>query len=67
MPYKITDNCISCGDCMVACEKNAIDDGYAGKSKNRSFFSPSFRILESTCDECGACVEVCPSEAIIKE
>jgi len=84
MPYIITDDCIACGDCMVACEKDAIDDGYVynttgdissttdvvrdgAMERQEPGFDSSFRIIESVCDECGSCVEVCPSGAIIKK
>lgn len=71
MPYKITEDCISCGDCCVACEKDAIDDGYtyntASNINSATFtFSNSFRIIEAECDECGSCVSVCPAGAIVK-
>jgi ferredoxin len=84
MPYKITDNCIACGDCMVACEKDAIDDGYfynttgdissttdvvrdGTMEEQETSSASSFRIIESECDDCGFCVSVCPSGAIIKK
>lgn len=84
MPYKITDNCIACGDCVVACEKDAIDDGYLyntsgdvssttdvvrdGSMEKRALStSSSFRIIESACDDCGSCVNVCPAGAIVKK
>jgi len=66
MPYRITDNCISCGDCVVACEKGAIDDSFLYNSSRNAGASTSFRIIESACDDCGFCVGVCPAGAIIK-
>jgi len=73
MPYKITDNCIACGDCLVACEKNAIDNGYGHmvndgfRTEQKGSLAGSFRIIESACDGCGSCVGVCPSGAIVKQ
>ena len=28
MSYRITEDCVSCGDCSVVCPEKAIDDGY---------------------------------------
>lgn len=71
MPYIITNNCIACGDCLVACGKNAIDNGYVVRdgtgTEQKGSLAGFFKIIESACDECGSCVSVCPSGAIIKK
>ncbi|MBF0215925.1 MAG: 4Fe-4S binding protein [Candidatus Omnitrophica bacterium] len=54
MAYKITDNCVSCGQCQPECPVEAISEG-----------SP-YKIDPKKCTDCGACAAVCPTEAIIK-
>lgn len=53
MPYKISDECTSCGSCAEACPAEAIKEG-DGK----------YEIDPDTCIDCGACVDTCPVEAI---
>lgn len=61
MAMKITDDCISCGACEPECPVSAISEG-----------DETYEIDASTCVECKgfhdepACVEVCPSDAIVK-
>jgi ferredoxin len=80
--YLINENCIACGDCSVVCPEKAIDDGYtyntvgeissttdvvrdgAMESSGRSVWQ-GYRIT-GACTECGSCVEVCPTGAIMK-
>jgi len=54
MPYRVTDECILCGACVVGCESNAITEG-----------ETQAHIDESLCVECGTCERNCPSDAII--
>ena len=49
MAYKISDECISCGDCADGCPVEAISEG-DGK----------FVIDAEKCIDCGACADVCP-------
>jgi ferredoxin len=59
MPYKITDECISCGACEPECPNQAITEG-----------DSIYQIDPDKCTECvGAhdsskCVEVCPVDAV---
>jgi NAD-dependent dihydropyrimidine dehydrogenase PreA subunit len=53
MPYKISDECTSCGSCVEACPAEAIKEG-DGK----------FEIDPDVCIDCGVCVDTCPVEAI---
>jgi ferredoxin len=61
MANKITDDCISCGVCEPECPSTAISPG-----------DDIYVIDPNLCDECAsnggspACVEVCPSDAIVK-
>ena len=61
MAMKITDECIACGSCELECPVNAISEG-----------EEIFVIDEKLCVECKGhfdepqCVDVCPSEAIVK-
>ena len=52
MAFKITDDCVSCGTCVVACPTGAIKEGDDG-----------FEIT-SDCVSCGACLDACPTGAI---
>lgn len=82
MPYRITEDCISCGDCAVVCHKDAIDDGYTYNTTGdinsttdvvrdgamEEVPNPIYSVFRITddCDDCGACVSVCPARAIVK-
>ncbi|MDD5633841.1 MAG: 4Fe-4S binding protein [Candidatus Omnitrophica bacterium] len=52
MAYKITDNCVSCGQCKSECPVEAISEG-----------NP-YVIDAEKCIDCGACAAVCPVQAI---
>lgn len=45
-----THLCTQCGECLDACEQEAIDS--------------TFQVLEQRCIGCGACSDVCPAEAL---
>ncbi len=53
MPHRISDECISCGTCVDACNFDAISEG-----ENK------YEIDPEKCTDCGACAEVCPVDAI---
>jgi len=61
MAMKITDDCIACGACEVECPVSAISEG-----------DEIFEIDPEKCVECVGyhdspqCVEVCPSDAVVK-
>lgn len=65
MAMKITSDCINCGACKDECPNSAI----VGDDKNPDGAEIHY-IFANKCDECGggsqACVDVCPSDAIIK-
>ena len=52
MAYKISDDCVACGDCAEACTMDAISVG-TGK----------YDIDADKCVDCGACAEACPVAA----
>jgi len=52
--YKITEECLACGNCLEACPSEAIEEGDV------------YRIT-GDCVECGLCVEDCPHGAIVEE
>lgn len=55
MPYKITDKCDACGDCLDECPVECIAEG------------TPYVIDQEECTDCGACMDVCPNDAIIEE
>ncbi|MEA3338760.1 MAG: 4Fe-4S binding protein [Chloroflexota bacterium] len=61
MAMKITDECIACGSCEFECPVDAISEG-----------DEIYEIDPDVCIECEGyfdtqqCVEVCPSDAIVK-
>ena len=61
MAMKITDECIACGSCEFECPVSAISEG-----------EEYYEIDPDVCVECVGyfdtqqCVEVCPSDAIVK-
>jgi ferredoxin len=61
MANKITEDCTSCGACEAECPTQAISEG-----------GDHYEIDASKCDECASnggtssCMEVCPTECIVK-
>ena len=61
MAMKITDECIACGSCEAECPVDAITEG-----------DEFYEIDPNKCVECQGhfdepqCVEVCPSDAVVK-
>ena len=56
MAFKISDECLSCGDCADTCPVSAIAEG-DGK----------YEINADECLSCGACADACPVGAIAEE
>ncbi|MDK2992086.1 MAG: hypothetical protein PWP48_1319 [Clostridiales bacterium] len=56
MPYRITDDCISCGACEPDCEGGAISAG-----------DDIYVVDPALCTECGNCADVCPVDACVLE
>ena len=52
MSHTINDDCVNCGACAPECEKGAISEG-----------TDKYVIDPEKCDDCGSCVEVCPTSA----
>ena len=52
--YYITDECISCGKCLIVCPQNCISKG------------TPFTVLQEHCLHCGNCHEICPVDAVEK-
>ncbi|MDK2820466.1 MAG: NADH-quinone oxidoreductase subunit [Clostridia bacterium] len=63
MSYQIIDNCIACGNCMVACPQKAIIENSTNSIISNT--SGGFFCITDACNECGTCQEVCPYQAII--
>jgi ferredoxin len=53
MPYRITEKCTNCGDCLTVCPLEAISGG-----DERPQIDPAL------CTDCGTCADVCPARAI---
>ncbi len=61
--------CIACGRCVRACEEVRGDDAIcfierSGKALIGTSFGSS--LLESGCEFCGACIDVCPVGALVE-
>jgi formate dehydrogenase alpha subunit len=59
--------CILCGKCVRACDEirgvNAIDIGFRGYS-SRICAPGDLPVIESTCESCGECIDICPTGAL---
>ena len=53
MPYRITDLCTYCGECLTVCPLEAILPG-----EERPRIDPDL------CTDCGTCSDICPARAI---
>ncbi len=61
--------CIVCGRCVNACEQLRGDDAIAFTQRSgRALVGTSFgtSLLESGCEFCGACIDVCPVGALVE-
>lgn len=54
MAHKITEECIACDICVDECNEGAISPG-----------DEIYVIDPELCTDCGDCVEVCPTDAIV--
>lgn len=52
MVYKITEDCLACGTCILECPVGAISEG------------DIFKIDPNSCVNCGTCADACPIGAI---
>ena len=61
--------CIACGRCVRACEEIRVDDAICFTERSgRALVGTSFgtSLLESGCEFCGACIDVCPVGALVE-
>jgi carbon-monoxide dehydrogenase iron sulfur subunit len=59
------EKCIGCNTCVLVCSRLFFKEDDPGKSCIQVFPLPepdSFRL--SVCNQCGTCVEVCPTDAL---
>lgn len=58
-------NCTLCGLCVRACKEATGDNviTFVGRGPDREIMAP-FELLPEECEECGACANVCPTNAI---
>jgi heterodisulfide reductase subunit A len=71
--YVSEERCIRCNECVKVCPVDVPDDFNLGLTKRKAIYMPFvqaipqiYAIDPKTClfEECGKCVEVCPTEAI---
>lgn len=75
MVYRITDDCMACGNCTVVCSAGAIEDGYTNTiggieslidRPGKQEYADTF-FINKKCKQCGECVDICPTGAIVLE
>ena len=54
MEYVVTDDCTTCGACLLTCPEHA--------------FVPTVPLAVDMdrCSDCGECIEVCPRDAVLR-
>ena len=60
------EKCVDCGECMTACSKAWFKDESHDLSRLRIKVMagfPNFNI----CSQCGACIGVCPTQALVRD
>jgi Na+-translocating ferredoxin:NAD+ oxidoreductase RNF subunit RnfB len=75
LPVVISDKCVACNACVVACPRNIFELRPKGKKERRIYVScvneekgvHARKNCEVACIGCGACVKVCPFDAITLE
>jgi len=53
--YRVTSACTGCGACLLTCPTHAIRPGTGGP----------LVVLDTLCNQCHECVEVCPADAVV--
>ncbi|MDY6064737.1 MAG: 4Fe-4S binding protein [Finegoldia sp.] len=55
MAYRITEECVACGQCKPECPVDCISEGEI------------YKIDPEQCIDCGTCANTCPTGAIVQE
>jgi len=69
---EVTDNCVACNACILACPKDIIELRNVGKKERRIYVAcineekgaPAKKNCEVACIGCSKCFKVCPFDAI---
>lgn len=59
MALAVTEMCIGCGACELACRRGAISQGEA--------FPVLYEVDSLLCDDCEECLVVCPVDALVPD
>ncbi|MCK9341608.1 MAG: 4Fe-4S binding protein [Synergistaceae bacterium] len=61
-----TEKCVQCGECMSACSKAWFKEDNPSLSRIKIENKATYPNI-NVCNQCGACIEICPTKALERD